>query len=85
MKNMTQPKERKLRLSNYQKVRIIEDFYRMDHNILAKELGIPLATLKHYAYELRVQDHRELPDPEYMKGKGGMFNVDEFKCWYTGI
>jgi hypothetical protein len=56
----------------------------MDHKLLAEELNMPLTTLKNYAYELRVQDHRDLPEPEYMKGKCGKFNVDEFKCWVSG-
>ena len=77
------PKQKNLRLTHYQKVRIIEDFYHVDQKLLAEELNMPIATIKNYAYELRVQDHRELP-VQYMKGKGGDFDVDEFKCWISG-
>ena len=76
-------KQKNLRLTHYQKVRIIEDFYHVDHKLLAEELNMPIATLKNYAYELRVQDHCELP-VQYMKGEGGKFEVSEFKCWISG-
>ena len=72
------PKQKNLSLTHYQMVRIIEDLYHVDHKLLAEELNMPIATLKNYAYELRVQDHRELP-VHYMKGKGGKFEVSEFK------
>lgn len=81
---LTTMKLKKLKLTHYQRVRITEDFYRMDHTKLAEELNMPLPTLKNYAYELRVQDHRDLPPTDYMKATK-TFDVDEFKCWITGL
>jgi hypothetical protein len=79
----TTPKPRKLRLNNYQQTRIINDYYHVNPQLLADELNMPLSSLRHYAKQLKVQDHRELPTTYMNESK--MFNVNQFKCWYTGI
>jgi hypothetical protein len=78
------PKPRKLRLNHYQTTRIHADYYHVDSKLLADELNMPLSSLHHYAKQLKVQDHRELPE-RYYPDSGKMFNVNQFKCWITGI
>jgi hypothetical protein len=82
--NMTPTtKPRKLRLNHYQETRIHADYYHVDSKLLADELNMPLSSLHHYAKQLKVQDNRELPTTYMNESK--MFNVNQFKCWITGI